>query len=420
MRIARRAAFLGCCLAWVHASVLAQPEQSDARILVMFALAPAHFRPDVDYPGGYDASADQESRKRTARDVAQAYGLNMVDDWPMPALGVACFVMAVAPGTSIETKLEQLRGDRRVESAQAMNQFRGLGRGDPLAPMQPASTLWHLARLHEFADGRGVSVAQLDSGVDRSHPDLSEQDIRVEDFVGGELDGGEAHGTEVAGIIVAGTGNGVGIAGIAPGARLLALRACWQVQERSSLCNSFTLAKALQFAIDRKVRIINLSLTGPADRLLERLLEVAWRRDIAVVAAADPDASDGGFPASSDHVLAVGMEGPMDVGTPGKADAWAPGRDVPTTTTGGRWEFVSGSSFAAAHVSGLLALMLELSPAWKPQELVSALRPEGAQAVSASRRPRLGPIDACLALSRAAGAPSICREEGTPRVVSSH
>ena len=98
-----------------------------------------------------------------------------------------------------------------------------------------------------------------------------------------------------------------------------------------------------------------MSLSGPSDRLLGSLIDAAQSRGITVVGAVDPAQKDGGFPASHTGVVPV-----VDEGDP-TADVHAygaPGRDIPTTRPGG-WSFVNGSSYAAAHVSGLFALMRE-------------------------------------------------------------
>jgi hypothetical protein len=89
------------------------------------------------------------------------------------------------------------------------------------------------------------------------------------------------------------------------------------------------------------------------------LLDVALARDVAVVAAYDRSLSQGGFPASHAGVVAV-IDEPSDPRFRGVFGA--PGRDVPTTEPGGRWFIVNGSSFAAAHVSGLFALMRQRAP----------------------------------------------------------
>jgi hypothetical protein len=113
-----------------------------------------------------------------------------------------------------------------------------------------------------------------------------------------------------------------------------------------------------------------MSLGGPPDRLLARLLDAALARGITVVAAVQPARADGGFPASHPGVLAVGAEsdgaGPVDA-------LWAPGRDIPSAAPVHAWRFVSGASFAAAHVTGIEVRM-----------------PAGTREVRGSRRPQAG------------------------------
>jgi hypothetical protein len=121
------------------------------------------------------------------------------------------------------------------------------------------------------------------------------------------------------------------------------------------VCDTLSLAKAIAFAVERRTDVINLSLSGPADRLLATLLKTGMNRGTRVVAADDVAANDGGFPASLPGVIAVAA-----APSPGaRGPYWAPGRDIPTTQPGGRWYLVSGASYAAAEVSGLLALLQE-------------------------------------------------------------
>jgi subtilisin family serine protease len=142
-----------------------------------------------------------------------------------------------------------------------------------------------------------------------------------------------------------------------------------------------SLAKALHFALDRKAQIINLSLSGPRDRLLQALIDLALERRTAVVAAFDPARPDGGFPASQPGVVAVADEA---LRTVPRSVYRAPGQDVPTTQPGGTWTLVNGSSYAAAHVSGLLALVRER----RGPRAILALARDG----------RNGPVDACATL----------------------
>jgi hypothetical protein len=381
----------------------AEPETVpvERQVLVMLHLPSPHFRPDANYSGDYVNGAGHSARLRVAEQLAHEHGLRLLNDWPMPVLGVDCYVMAVPTESSPERIADVLSHDARVEWAQPMRLFRGMGNGDPLYQAQPAAKYWHIEDIHRVTTGRDVRVAVIDSGVDNRHPDLAGQVSITENFVDGNPYAAEAHGTGVAGIIAARAGNGIGIAGVAPGARVMALRACWQtpVRERAAtLCSSFTLGKALNFAIAQGAQVINLSLTGPADRLVQRLLEAAMQRGIAVVGAADPHESGGGFPASYPGVLAV-AEQEAD----GNAGSFlrAPGRSIPTAAPGAGWQVVSGSSYATAHVSGLIALLQEVQPGSRPMRISADLR-SGAGGVVATRD-RLGTIDACATIERAAG-----------------
>ena len=388
---------IGAAIAPAVARASADVDRVGAReILVMLRSAPPHFRPDLTYSGTYDARAGRDARRRIAEALAAQYDLRIVENWPMPALGVDCFVMAATDDAAIARIVEEVARDPRVESVQAMNVFHVLGHNDPLFALQPSATAWHLADVHKIATGKGVDVAEIDTGVERRHPDLDGRVAVWRDFVDARDDVAELHGTAVAGIIAARADDGVGVAGIAPESRLYALRACWEAAQRAT-CNTFTIAKALQFALEQNVQVVNLSLGGPRDRLLERLLDAAQSRGMSIVAAADPALRDGGFPASHRGTLAVAADDVQDI--PANA-LLAPGRDIPTTVTDGRWGFVTGSSFAAAHVTGLVALLRELSPKLTAGEIRDAL--EGPSPASTVRG-RRGTVDACTAIARIGG-----------------
>lgn len=348
---------LFACLLGVGVARADESADPHRQILVMLRLPPAHFRPDGGYSGGYADPAGSTARRLVAMQLAREHGLAMATDWPMPLLGVDCYVMNVPLGRAAPAVADLLSRDARVSWAQAMNVYHAMANDDPLNRMQAGARGWQLAELHAVATGRGVRIAIVDSGVETRHPDLAGQVVVNENFVTGRLEAAEAHGTAVAGIIAARADNGVGIAGVAPGSRLMALRACWQEADGATLCTSLSLALALQAAVARDAQIINLSLSGPNDRLLDRILDVALARGITVVAAADRAAPGGGFPAAHAGVVSVAdaAPGPLPAGA-----VIAPGRDIATTAPGARWAVVSGASYAAAHVSGLFALLREL------------------------------------------------------------
>lgn len=335
----------------------AQPIAPERQILVMLRLAPPHFRAGSAYAGGYGDDQSRGGRRRIAAAIASRYGLTLAGNWPMPVIGLDCFVMTTPAGRDAAAASAEVSRDGAVEWAQPVALFRTLGAdsADPLFAAQPVAKAWRLAALHRVATGRRVTIAVIDSQVDLAHPDLAGQIVVARNFVDGRASGAEDHGTGVAGVIAAKAANGIGIAGVAPGARLYALRACWQPARAPTVCDTLSLAKAIAFAVERRTDVVNLSLGGPADRLLATLLKTGMNRGTRVVAAYDAAANDGGFPASLTGVIAVaaapfpGARGPY----------WAPGRDIPTTQPGGRWYLVSGASYAAAEVSGLLALLQE-------------------------------------------------------------
>ena len=362
---------------------------TEREILVMVRIPPDHFRASSGgYAGGYGDELGRSARERIARGVARKYGLTLVDNWPMPMIGVDCFVMLVPDGRTTSGMAEQVSHDSQVSWAEPVELYtsRSAAPNDPLFAAEPAATQWHLADLHRIADGRGTHVAVIDSGIDERHPDLAGQLSLNRNFVAGQPLIPEQHGTAVAGIIAAKGDNHLGIVGVAPGTRLLGLRACWQ-SNGSTACDTLSLAKALYFAVENKADVINLSLSGPDARLLREILNIAYARGTAVVAAFDPKLPGGGFPASVPGVIAVSAA--PSTGPHGEVYV-APGRGVPTTEPGGRWFLVNGSSFAAAHVSGLVALIRERRPS-APLTLVPQQRGGGA-------------IDACATLVRAVGA----------------
>lgn len=326
-----------------------------------------------------------QARKQLALQLAREHHLAMEYRWEMPLLGVECFVLQVPSGNSAAGVGDRLSRDRRVVWAEPMGLYRGLDTAsshtDPLYGVQPNATAWHLAELHRLAAGRNVRIAVIDTAVEARHPDLAGALAWRENFVEGRFPAAEQHGTAVAGLIAARADNNVGIVGVAPQAQLMALRACWQQPGEVALCSTLTLARALQFAIDHHAQVINLSLSGPASRVLAELLDAALSRGIVLVSAFDSNKSEGGFPASHAGVLAVG-----DGGHAGSVGA--PARDLPTTLPGARWGLVSGASYAAAQVSGLMALLLELGTAAPVAALVRG--PGDA-------------VDACASVQRSAG-----------------
>ena len=380
------------------AAAAAEPALSAAeaparQLMVMFHLPPAHFSASPNYSGSYGDRTGHGARRRLAARIARQYGLTLVSDWPMPLAGVDCFIMSVPAGRSVAEVAARVSQEKAVAWAEPIELYEARGRGkahdDPLFPLQPAARAWRLADLHEIATGRNVRVAVIDSLVDAAHPDLVGQVQVSENFNPAPAAGPEAHGTGVAGVIAARADNAKGIVGVAPGARLMALRACAEVRAApaavATICDSLSLAKALVFAIDHKAEVLNLSLSGPSTPLLAKLVDAALARGAVVVGAVDENRPGGGFPASHPGVIAVATDSTASA----RSVYVALGRDVLTTQPGGRWALVDGSSYAAAHVSGLFALLRERGPL--------------AHDALALASPQTRAIDPCATLLRAWG-----------------
>ena len=348
--------------------------------------------------------------ERVLSQVSRELALRRVRGWPIPSLEVYCEVLEVPLGGSIEEAIDALAEDPRVELAQTMNLFRTLGSkyNDPYADLQPAIESLEIEQAHEFATGKNVLVAVIDSAVDSDHPDLAERIGVTRNLVGSSrrVPHGEVHGTAIAGVIASIANNTEGIIGIAPDATIAALRACWPLASEGSAseCSSFSLAQALETALQLKPQVINLSLAGPPDPLLSRLLDQAIERGIIVVAA-EPDAAEPlGFPASHSRVIVARTQFQPSAGM----SRWlvgAPATEILTTTPDAGYGFLSGSSLAAAHVSGVIALLLERRPGLTGEEIAALLdataTPDpGGKTINACRAlARLAQTDACAAHS---------------------
>ena len=317
---------------------------------------------------------------RVLDQLAREHGIRRKDGWSIRSLDVYCEVFEVPEDRDVDEVLDRLRADPRVELAQPMQLFRTLGSryDDPYADLLSAARELGVEDAHTLATGKGVRVAVIDSGVDAKHPELEGRVGLTGDVVDARRRrsaAAEVHGTAVAGVIASAANNRQGIFGVAPDVEIVALRACWSAptEPARALCSSFTLAQALEIAIDAGADVINLSLAGPADPLLERLVAEAAARGAAVVAAEPPEgAGDAAFPASAPGVLvahppsAAGPKRPL--GLPAPAD------EILTTTPGGGYAIFSGTSLAAAHLSGIVALLRERSPGIETPRVAEVLQ----------------------------------------------
>jgi subtilisin family serine protease len=402
--------------AW-RAAPLPQEARLDPRHFVIVTVlndALTAASPPGSTPRGYAQAGTSWVSYRAAsavRGLERDYGLREASAWPIETLHVQCVLFRLPPDASRARLLARLGRDRRVESVEDLNEFATESAPTTAAARPEGDSYLSLERnlrelgviaAHRLSRGAGVRVAIIDTGMDFQHPDLRGRVIDRRDFVasGEQTFESDIHGTEVAGVIAA---EGMGVLGVAPQARLLALKACWPMRagEARAVCDSFTLAQALEAALVARVDIVNLSLAGPPDPLLARLVREALRRGVIIVGAvAAPDAQKE-FPTDIEGVLAVesGEDGSGRI-----QRLSAPGRDILTLVPGGHYDFASGSSLAAAEVSGVVALLLTGRPGLKPADVHEILVRSSHPIITSSGR--LMTVNACGALAIALQRPN--------------
>ncbi len=303
---------------------------------------------------------------RITDQLADDYKLEKMREWPMTELGMHCVVYRVPNKAAVAEAIARLSKDERVEVVQNMHVFKTKGQNsnDPYFKLQTNLQLMQIDLAHTVATGKGVKIGMIDTGVDVNHPDLSGQ-INENENLAKDFSPGfdtDKHGTAVAGIMVAKHNNGQGITGIAPNAKLLAYKACWPetTDAMEAQCNSFTLALAINKAIKEGVDVLNMSLTGPQDPLLAELINKALDKGMIVVAADSGSAnSEENFPANLKNVISVQSTKNTSGSHSEVQSIVAPGNKVLTTLPHGTYDFISGSSIAAAEISGVIALLLE-------------------------------------------------------------
>jgi hypothetical protein len=361
-------AMLGCPAAGANAT-----DESAQELIVTFRDTSSALRSSpgttARFYGSRPAYEASGHARRLITQLSREYEIDWVAGWRIDLLGVHCAVFRARDAEHRDLLLARLREDRRIESVQAMHTFRTSARStqynDPYFRLQRGVEAIRVPEAHRWSRGRRIPVAIIDSGIDTRHPELRGRVRIVRNFVDEDevRFRADRHGTAVAGVIAALTNNGTGIIGVAPASELLALKACWHERpDAPALCSTLTLAEALVFAIEQKARIINLSLTGPADPLLTRLVRRALDRGIVVVAASEDASQADGFPVGVAGVIAVADsdDRPSSRRAPlQRSMLAAPGREVLTLVPGKGYDYMSGSSISAAMVSGVIALLLE-------------------------------------------------------------
>ncbi|AZV52040.1 S8 family peptidase [Bacillus pumilus] len=219
--------------------------------------------------------------------------------------------------------------------------------------------------------GKGITIAVLDTGCDTEHPDLKDQIIGGKNFT--DDDNGDAenvkdyngHGTHVAGTIAATDQNG-GILGVAPEAKLLIVKV---LGGENGSGKYEWIINGINYAAEQKVDIISMSLGGPSNEpALQEAIQNAVKSGVLVVCAAgnegdgDERTEEFSYPAAYNEVIAVGSaslarESSEFSNANKEIDLVAPGEDILSTLPNHKYGRLTGTSMAAPHVSGALAII---------------------------------------------------------------
>jgi subtilisin family serine protease len=241
-------------------------------------------------------------------------------------------------------------------------------------PAQYALAKLRLTEAHSLATGNRVLVAVIDSGIDLRHPELQGAVTGSFDALN-KLEKPHAHGTAIAGAIAA----HARLLGVAPSARILAIRA-FGAAGVSAEATTFAIIKGVQHATAQGARIINMSFAGPEDPGLARHLALAKASGVVLVAASGNlgPKSPPQYPAANPNVIAVSATDAGDrifrsanIGP--HVAVTAPGVDILLPAPNSDYQLTSGTSFAAAHVSGIVALILERKPDLTPDAVRAIL-----------------------------------------------
>jgi hypothetical protein len=263
-----------------------------------------------------------------------------------------------------------------------------------------------LTAAHRVSLGRDIRVAVIDTGMDGAHPELAGAVADSFDAIDEGKPEAEAHGTAIAGIVAARQQ----IKGMAPDARVLAVRAFSGGNGRKPEATTLSLIKGLDWAAQNNARVVNMSFAGPKDAMLLEAIEQAESRGLILVAAAGnggPTASSA-YPAAYERVIAVTASDSDDqlyeMANRGSYVAIAaPGVDILAPAPQAAYEMSSGTSLAAAHISGIIALMLERKPTLNSEDIRAILARTARDPDHSAARRGLGAgiVDAAKAVGEA-------------------
>lgn len=306
--------------------------------------------------------------------IAQKYSLTRLGSWPIALLERRVIRFRVNGGQTVDAVLAAMAGDADVIGRQPNYLYRRQGAATPRTPsLQYALDKLAIPQALALALGEGVRLAILDSGIDEQHPELAGTVVAA--FSASDEDGrpDDPHGTEVAGIIAA---RGA-LQGVAPAVQLLDARIFdYGPVSGERLATSIALLRGLDWAASERASVINLSLSGSADPAVQTAISKTVRSGTVVVAAAGNGGGQApaSYPAAYDDVIAAtatDFDNSLysDATRGNYVDVAAPGVDILSPALEDGYSMVSGTSFAAAHVSGVIALIVSRWPGMKPSDI---------------------------------------------------
>ncbi len=318
--------------------------------------------------------------------IARSLRLTRISSQPIALIGSTLHRYRITDRRPVAAVVDALRRDARIASVQPNSIYRlqqGAPSGgqppgrSPLADAQYALAKMRIAEAHRLATGEAVRVAVIDSMVDATHPELAGAVTAAFDPAGGKATP-HTHGTGVAGILAARSQ----LTGIAPRVEVLAIRAFTGERGKPGADGTtFHIVQGIDWAAAQGARVVNMSFAGPRDELLGRILAAARRRGIVLVAAAGNagPTSQPLYPAADENVIAVSASDAEDRIYPvsnrgGHICVAAPGVDILMPAPGNAYQLSSGTSMAAPHVAGVVALLLQAQPTLMPEEVRTALR----------------------------------------------
>jgi hypothetical protein len=359
------------------------------------------------------AEIDGALSNAEADELARRHGLERIASQSFRLLGSTIGLFRIVDNRPVDTVRRQLAADGSVRSVQL--NFRYFLQEQKKAATEGYAAQYAVAQLrlpqaHGVVRGMNVTIAVIDSGVDARHPELANSVADNFDALGSK-EGPHVHGTGIAGAIAA----HARLMGSAPEARILAIRA-FAPSSNGAESSSYVIIKSLNYAVLHGAQIVNMSFAGPKDPLIERGLIATAERGVLMIAAAGNAGpkSPPLYPAANPNVIAVSGTDSQDRLFPASNRGVhialaAPGTDVFLPAPDGKYQMTSGTSFSAAYVSGVAALMLERNPALKPND-VRAILEKTARDLGAPGRDELfgaGQADAFAAVTAAAAVPAV-------------